>query len=109
MIFKCLNFTWDSPSKTKTGMMPVSDVKLLSGTECRMSGRHPEIDINAPTKLRTGSLKKVILFLFYKKPLASKVNNRFREGLPNGFKIATGVQETVGCLKNTSRDFPNIT
>merc|ERR1711954_204543 len=45
--------------------------------------------------------------MFYKKPMASRCNNRFRGGIPNGSKIATGTNEVLRRLKNTSRDLPN--
>ena len=54
-----------------------------------------------------GTLKTVILFKFYKKHMASKANNRYKGGISEGSKIATGVQETLRRLKNTSRDLPD--
>ena len=106
-IFQCLNFTWDTPSKNNSKMMPVLDVQLWVGTESREASINQNMAPNPSKKLRMGSLKDVILFKFYKKPMASKTNNRYKGGIAEGSKIATGVQETLRRLKNTSRDLPD--
>ena len=76
-IHGCLKFTWDSPSKNKCGKMPVLDTKLWLGEEARESSINPEIN-NIATKRRVGKLKTVVLFMFYKKPMANRLNWRAR-------------------------------
>ena len=46
----------------------------------------------------------MVLFKFFKKPMASKTNNRYQAGIPEGSKVATCTQEVLRRLKNTSRD-----
>ena len=46
------------------------------------------------------------MYKFLKKPMASRLNNRYRDALPEGTKITTGVQEVLRRLRNTSRDLP---
>ena len=73
-IHGCLNFTWDSPSRNKCGKMPVLDTQLWLGEESREARVHPEIN-NVATKTRIGNLKNVVLFMFFKKPMAIMLNN----------------------------------
>ena len=62
------------------------------------------MDQSAPRLIKPGKLNNIILFEFYKKPMASRTNNLFRGGIPLGSKIATGTQEVIRRLKNTSRE-----
>ena len=58
-----------------------------------------------PTQItKLGELKNVILFNFYKKPMANKCGNLKRSGLPEQQKFNTAVQEVLRRLKNTSRE-----
>ena len=65
---------------------------------------HPQI--SKETITRVGKLKQVIMYEFFKKPMASKLNNGYRGALPEGFKITTGVQEVLRRLRNTGRYLP---
>ena len=51
-----------------------------------------------------GDLKKIIMFSFFKKSMASRTNNLNRAGLPESTKISTAVNEIHRRLKNTSRE-----
>ena len=61
---------------------------------------------NAPKVTRIGQLKQVILFSFYKKPMANRVANLKRAGLPESSKVATATNECLRRLKNVSRELP---
>ena len=108
-IFKCLNFTWDCPSKNANKMMPVLDAQLWLETETREVSIPEFIDKEAPKIVKQESLKVIIKYQFYKKSMASKTNNLFRGGIPLGSKIATGTQEVIRRLKNTSREIDHNT
>ena len=98
-IFKCLRFTWDCAIKNQNLKMPVLDTQLWLGLESRESGIHPEMDANSPKITKIGTLKRVILYQFYKKSMASRTNNQFSGGILLGSKIATGTQEVIRRLK----------
>ena len=91
-IFKCLNFTWDCPSQNGNAKMPVLDTQLWVGLESRESSIPEFIDPKAPKICRQDTLKRVILFQFFKKPMASRSNNLYRSGIPLGSNIATGTK-----------------
>ena len=99
-----IQFTWDSPSRNTNGKRPVLYCKLWIGQEQRSKGIPATFNTNAPAFVRKGHLKQVILFQFYKKPMANKCSNLARNGLPNGQQLNTSVQECIRRLKNTSRD-----
>ena len=106
-IFKCLRYTWDTPSRNTSGMMSVLDVQIWLGLEQPTAQIHPQIAAkNCPQKQRSETPSRVILFRFYKKPMASRQNNRYSAGIPDGSKIATATQEVIRRYKNTSRDLP---
>ena len=56
-IFKCLTFTWDSPSQNQSKMMPVLDTQVWVEEEARTKGI-PRVMGEAPEKLKTHNLKK---------------------------------------------------
>ena len=85
-------------------MMPVLDTQLWIGIEARESTTPSYMEPNAPKITQQDTLKKVILYKFFKKPMASRTNNLFRGGIALGSKIATGTQEIIRQLKNTSRE-----
>ena len=55
-------------------------------------------------KTSIGDLKTIILFNFYRKPMAKPCSNRKESALPEGNKVNTCVQECLRRFKNTSRD-----
>ena len=73
----------------------------------REKGISPEIDPDDPKILNTGSLTKIILFSFYKKPIANRCSNLARAGLPEGSKVATATAEVLGRMKNVYRELPH--
>ena len=56
---------------------------------------------------KTQSLKRVILFTFYKKPMANKNSNRVNSAMPESMKVATTTNEIQRRMRNTSRDLPH--
>ena len=107
-ILECLTFTWDSPSQNKSNMMPVLDTQVWVEVEARVKGI-PKTMGEAPEKLKPDKLKKIIMFQFYKKPMANKCPNLQKSGIPEGSKRATASQEILRRLKNTSRELePSI-
>ena len=53
---------------------------------------------------KIGQLKRIIMFLFFKKPMANPCPNLRRSGPPEGTKRATVTNEIIRRLKNTSRE-----
>ena len=103
----CLKFTWDTPDQHSNGRMPVLDIQLWLGVPQREKSISPHIDPDAPKILKTGSLSKIILFSFYKKPMANRCSNLARAGLPEGSKVATATAEVLGRMKNVYRELPH--
>ena len=62
------------------------------------------MDPEAPQETMIGGLKRIIMFSFFKKPMASRTNNLNRAGLPESTKVFTAVNEIHRRLKNTSRE-----
>ena len=62
------------------------------------------MDPDAPQETMIGGLKRIIMFSFFKKSMASRTNNLNRAGLPESTKISTAVNEIHRRLKNTSRE-----
>ena len=102
-ILDCLNFTWDSPTNNENGKMPVLDTQMWMGVERREKGI-PKGMGEAPTVTKLGELKPIILFEFFKKPMANKCPNLMRSGLPESSKRATVTNEIHSRIKNTSRE-----
>ena len=103
-LLKCLNFTSDCPSQNVGGRMPVLDTAVWIGTPEREWGvldamKDPEIQL--PT--RTGRLKKVVLYVFYRKTMANNMPMHQRAAAPNQDKVQTCSNEFIRRLKNTSR------
>ena len=103
-LVNCLDFTWDIPSNHSNGMMPVLDTQMWVGEQARSKGILDTISPESNKITRLGNLKKVILFGFFKKPMANKCSNLQRSGIPESMKVNTAVQETLRRLKNTSRE-----
>ena len=66
------------------------------------------MDPNSKMITKTGELRNVILFGFYKKPMAKKCGNLKRSGLPEQQKFNTAFQEVLMRLKNTPRELTVI-
>ena len=62
-----------------------------------------------PRILKTGTLKRIVIFEFYKKPMANPCPNLRRSGIPDGSQRATASNEILRRLKNTSREVCSIT
>ena len=104
---ECLNFTWDSPSNNANNKMPVLDTMVWVDTELRMWDIPTAIlgnNINIPVK--TGDLKRIIMYEFYKKPMSNKVPLHCRSAVPSKQQITTVSNEFLRRLKNTSRELP---
>ena len=97
-ILECLTFTWDTPSRNKNKMMPVLDTQVWVEEEARTKGIPKEMG-EAPEVLKTGSLKRIIKYQFYKKPMANPCPNLQKSGIPEGSKRATASQEILRRLK----------
>ena len=105
---ECLNFTWDSPSRHPGGAMPVLDTQMWVG--CTTDHEElPEyclkITGTAPRKCRKPDAQ-IILFEFYKKPMANKVTNRAINTLPEQQKVTGATQEVIMRMKNSSSHIP---
>ena len=59
---------------------------------------------DTPRLTKVGTLKPIVLFQFYKKPMSNQTPNLMRSGLPEGSKRATVTNEIHRRLKNTSRE-----
>ena len=92
-IVKCLKFTWDTPECHKSNRMQVLDTELWLGQPEREKKVPIFKDPDAPKKLNPGKLPKIILFSFYKNPMANTRSNLARAGLPEGSKAATASAE----------------
>ena len=105
-ILGCLNFTWDTPCSNPNKRLPVLDTELWVGEQAREKTIHHKINFEAPKVTRTNWLLEVILFSFYKKPMANRCANLQRAGLPESSKVATATQKILRRLKNVSRELP---
>ena len=84
--------------------MPVTDTQLWveihkknKGIPKFIEGEHPECKMPEVPKC-------IVMYCFFKKPMASTRNNLNRGGLPKSSKVATAVNEVLRRLKNTSRE-----
>ena len=74
------------------------------GTQGRLMGV-PSILLNN-TPMVQGRLRRVVLFEFYRKPMARETPLLERTALPEGVKVATVANEIIRRCKNVSRDLP---
>ena len=79
---------------------------ITSSQEARIKTIPNDMVKDATGITRVGKLYNVILFAFYKKPMANKCANLKRSGIPEQMKVNTVVQECLRRLKNTSRELP---
>ena len=84
--------------------MPVLDCQMWIGEEARQKGIPQEFLKGAQSITKVGYLKKILLFCFYKKPMANKCGNMQKSGLPESTKVSTATKECIRRLKNTSRE-----
>ena len=88
--------------------MPVFDTKIFMGEEQRESWIQQRIIRGMEIPIRIGQLKRVILFTFFKKPMAREVTMLRRSAMPSNIVNATVASEFLRRMKNTSRDLtPN--
>ena len=87
-LVNCLRFTWDTPEHNNNGRMPVLDSQLWVEIQPRVKGIPEEMDPEAPKETCIGGLKRIIMFSFYKKPMASRKNSLNRAGLPESTKVS---------------------
>ena len=77
------------------------------GQEQREDGINPDIVPNNMKNLiqmKHGTLKKVILYAFYKKPMANKASNRAKSAMPDQMKASMTSAEIQRRCRNCSRD-----
>ena len=107
-IISCLKFTWDIPPDSGGGM-PVLDTCCWIGEEERIEGIDPAI---VPDKYKHliitkhSKLKKVIMFPFFKKPMANRTSNRSNTAMPETMRCSMTSAEIQRRCRNTSRDLP---
>ena len=80
----CLKFTRDSPEKNHIKKFPVLDTQMWLGVEGRTLGIPRELLEGEELGCKVGSLHKVILYTFYKKPMASRMPTLGRSAMPEG-------------------------
>ena len=93
-ILACLQFTWDSPAQNKTGMMPLLDTMIWVGQSARSWGVPEEMlpeETSLPTK--TGALNRIILYKFFRKPVASNTPMHSRSAVPTKDQVQTVTNE----------------
>ena len=106
-VLQCLDFTWDTPSRNKNNKMPVLDTMVWVGRSQRTWGI-PEAILEEGTFLptKTGTLKNIILYSFYRKPIAAKTPMNARTAAPAKQLIQTATNEFLRRLRNTIRELP---
>ena len=106
-ILSCLQFTFDTPASNTNAQMPVLDTSMWVDWQTRELGIPEEIipsDIKLPVK--SGQLKKVVMYRFYRKTIANKTPFNSRSAGPLKDKIQQVSQEFVRRFRNTSRQLP---
>ena len=104
-IFTCLNFTNDHPGANKGGRMPCLDLEVWMDTEQREEGVPKQLLEQNPL-CKTGKLKRIILYSFYRKPMSNDTPLSRRNAAPEKVLITTAGNEYLRRLKNVSRDLP---
>ena len=95
-VVSCLRFTFDCPQMNAGGAMPVLDTQMWVGKEGRNSGI-PEAILEDRSLIQTkvGILRSVVLYKFYRKPMANQVSNRNSSTIPEQQKVSTTAQEVL--------------
>ena len=96
-VMKYLNFTWDAPSKNQNLMMPDLDTMIWVGTPQKTWGI-PEAILPKGTSLpaKTGTLEPIILYQFYRKPIANPTPMNSRSAAPLKDQIQTATNPPQG-------------
>ena len=81
--------------------MAVLDTEMWLGLESMSPGVPEAVSDKKP--VRPGEAKKIILYSFYKKPMANRLANLESNAIPEGQKISTATNEIIRRYKNTSR------
>ena len=107
-ILQCLDFTYDCPSLNSSKKMPVLDTQMWMDFPQRQWGVPKAVLWEEGTELpiKTGALKKIILYEFYRKPMSNRTSMLERSAMPNKDQIQTCVNEYMRRFKNTSRELP---
>ena len=89
-------------------MMPVLDTMVWIGRETRTWGV-PDAMLEPDTVLpvKQGTLKNIILYSFYRKPMAAKTPMNSRTAAPAKTLIQTATNEFLRRMRNTSRELPS--
>ena len=103
---KCLDFTWDSPERNTNGMLPVLDTQMWVGKEQRTIGVPIEFTGGEEKGCKVGELKNIILYTFYRKPMATDRPILRKSAMPEGIVRSTVCNEFIRRFKNVSRDLP---
>ena len=82
-VLKCLKFTYDTPSMNQSRKMPVLDTQIWMEKETREAGIPGDMFKDRELiNTKTGSLRRVIVYMFYQKPMAQRVYNLYRSAYP---------------------------
>ena len=79
------------------------------GTETRVDGLNKEMlpeEFKKFHQTKTHSLKRVILYCFYKKPMSNRTSSRVESAMPETMEIFMMSQEIQRRMRNSSRDLP---
>ena len=87
-VLECLQFTFDSPSLNKPMAMLVLDTRMWLGWEERETGV-PASALEDPSLItaKPGALRRIILYCFYRKPMANPVANLASSAQPQSMKL----------------------
>ena len=89
--------------------MPVLDTCCWMGEESREEGLNPNMipgHLRSKLNVKSNKLQRVILYCFYKKPMANKSSNMAKSAMPEQQKMSMTSQEIQRRCRNTSRDLP---
>ena len=94
-IISCLKLMYDAPSCNPRGTMPVLDTEMWVGQEERELGIPDQIldQKLQHGRVKTGKLRQVLLYNFYKKPMANRAPNLASSAAPEGQKIVRNVSD----------------
>ena len=85
---ECLNFTYDCPELASGDGMPVLDTEMWIQTEQRDQGIPEQILPKYKQNVKPGQLKKVVVYKFFKKPMADTTPNLSRNAAPVSQRIS---------------------
>ena len=107
-LISCLEFTMDCPGNHGNGRMPVLDTSMWVELQSRELGIPSQI-LPPGTQIpaRNGKLKRVVMYRFYRKEIASKTSFNMRSAGPVKDKVQQTSQEYLRRFRNTSRQLPD--